>query len=199
MKILLASNSPYRKSLLERLGLTFDCQSPNIDETPLHNESARDLTLRLSKAKALALAETHPNHLIIASDQAAQLNDIVLGKPCTEDKAQAQLKACSGQSVTFHTGLCLLNTQTGNITLDCVPYTVHFRTLSSEQINHYIKKEQPLDCAGSFKCEGLGISLFRKMEGDDPNSLIGLPLIRLTDRLMTQGIDPLLISAFGSN
>ena len=188
MNLLLASGSPYRKQLLERLELEFSCQAPDIDETPLPEETAEALSLRLSEAKAQALAEDYPNHLIIASDQAAQLEQTILGKPGTHKRAIEQLLACSGQAVTFYTGLCLLNTRTGKQQLDCIPFTVHFRQLNRQQIESYIKKEEPLDCAGSFKCEGLGITLFKKMSGDDPNSLTGLPLIRLTDMLLNEGI-----------
>ena len=191
MKILLASSSPYRKSLLEKLQLPFSCASPNIDETPLKGESAKALTERLSIEKARALSQNFPNHLIIASDQAAQLNNTILGKPGSTDRAIEQLSACSGQTVTFFTSLTLLNTSTNNIQTDCVPFTVTFRELSQQSIEYYIKKEEPLDCAGSFKCEGLGITLFTRMEGEDPNSLIGLPLIRLTDMLTKEGSHPL--------
>ncbi len=150
------------------------------------------LTERLSREKALTLQTEYPKHLIIASDQAAQLNNTILGKPGTEQNAIEQLMKCSGKSVTFYTGLCLLNTQTNHCQMDTVPYTVHFRTLSRMAVENYIKEEMPLDCAGSFKCEGLGISLFSRMEGEDPNSLIGLPLIRLTSMLIKEGINPLL-------
>ena len=189
MQLLLASGSPYRKSLLQRLGLKFGCHSPDIDETPQSGEDAETLARRLSRRKAEALCQNFPDHLIVASDQAAQLGDRILGKPGTSEKAVEQLSACSGQPVTFYTGICLLNTKTGQKQLDCIPYTVFFRELSSEQIEYYIKKEEPLDCAGSFKCEGLGVSLFSKMQGDDPNSLIGLPLIRLTRMLLNEGVD----------
>lgn len=189
MKLLLASGSRYRKQLLERLELEFSCQAPDIDETSLPGETAKALTLRLSEAKAQALAEDYPNHLIIASDQAAQLGQSILGKPGIHHRAIEQLMACSNQAVTFYTGLCLLNTRTGKQQLDCIPFTVHFRQLNRQQIESYIRKEEPLDCAGSFKCEGLGITLFTKMSGDDPNSLTGLPLIRLTDMLLNEGIN----------
>ncbi|WOG25770.1 Maf family protein [Endozoicomonas sp. 8E] len=192
MKIILASSSPYRKSLLARLNLTFECHSPDIDETPVEGESAEMLTQRLAREKADILKAQYPEHLIIASDQAAQLNNTVLGKPGTEQQAIEQLLKCNGQSVTFYTSLCLLNTQTDQYQLDVVPYTVHFRTLKRVEVENYIKKEKPLDCAGSFKCEGLGISLFSRMEGDDPNSLIGLPLIQLNHMLINEGINPLL-------
>ena len=187
MKLLLASGSPYRKVLLERLGLEFSCHAPDIDETPQPGETAESLSLRLSAQKARALADKYPDHLIIASDQAAQLGQAILGKPGSHAKAIEQLQNCNGQQVTFYTGLCLLNTATGRQQLDCIPFTVHFRQLSDQQIENYIKKEEPLDCAGSFRCEGLGITLFTRMEGDDPNSLAGLPLIRLTDMLINEG------------
>ncbi|MGI9277164.1 MAG: Maf family protein [Endozoicomonas sp.] len=196
MQLLLASGSPYRKSLLQRLGLEFDCHSPDIDESPQPGENVETLARRLSRQKAEALRQDFPNHLIIASDQAAQLGSRILGKPGTTDKAIEQLSASSGHPVTFHTGVCLLNTKTGREQLDCVSYTVFFRELSRDQIEYYIKKEAPLDCAGSFKCEGLGISLFSKMQGDDPNSLIGLPLIRLTQMLLKEGVDVLARPSF---
>ena len=189
MKLLLASGSPYRQSLLERLHLNFSQISPDIDETPLTNETAKELALRLSRAKAEALADNHPDTLVIASDQAANLNGLILGKPLTEDNAIQQLSLCSGQKVIFHTGLCLLNTRTHDYQLNCIDFSVWFRPLTSAQITTYIKKEQPLDCAGSFKCEGLGVALFEKMAGDDPNSLIGLPLIELNRMLLNEGVD----------
>ncbi len=191
MKILLASGSSYRKSLLQRLQLPFIQASPDIDESPQNNESPRSLVLRLSREKAFVLAKKHPDTLIISSDQAADLNGRILGKPGSEPNAIRQLSDCSGQKVTFHTGICLLNTSTGNLQMDCIDYHVWFRTLTPRQITNYIKKEQPLDCAGSFKCEGLGITLFTKMAGDDANSLIGLPLIRLTDMLINEDVHPL--------
>lgn len=192
MNIILASGSPYRKSLLERLGLPFECHAPDINEAPVEGESAEVLSQRLSQEKAYALKAQYPEHLIIASDQAAQLKKTILGKPGTVQKAIEQLSNCSGQSVTFYTGLCLLNTQTGQCQLDTVPYTVHFKPLKRVEIENYVKMEKPLDCAGSFKCEGLGISLFSAMEGEDPNSLIGLPLIKLNQMLINEGINPLL-------
>lgn len=191
MELLLASGSPYRKSLLERLNLSFRQASPDIDETARPNETAKELATRLSREKAEALAGEYPDTLIIASDQAASLNDQIIGKPLTSAKAVEQLQQCSGHRVTFHTGLCLLNTTTGKYQLDCIDFTVRFRRLSDTEIRFYVKKEQPLDCAGSFKCEGLGIALFERMEGNDPNSLTGLPLIRLTDMLRNENISPL--------
>ena len=192
MKLLLASGSPYRKSLLERLNLNFRQASPDIDETPLSGETPQQLALRLTEQKARALAPSHPDTLIIASDQVADLDGIALGKPGTEANAIEQLSLCSQRKVTFHTGLALLNTSTNNLQIEDIEFSVWFRPLNQQQIIHYIKEEQPLDCAGSFKCEGLGIALFERMAGDDPNSLIGLPLIALTNMLLNEGIDTLM-------
>lgn len=190
--ILLASSSTYRRSLLARLGLNFDYASPDIDENPLPNETPDELVSRLSETKARALANTYPSHLIIGSDQVAVLEGQILGKPHNHERAFQQLKAASGKEVSFKTGLCLLNAATDEQQLCVEEYRVQFRELSDEQINHYLSYEQPFDCAGSFKCEGLGIALFEKLSGDDPNTLIGLPLIRLVDTLRFFGIDPLI-------
>lgn len=188
--LLLASSSPYRRELLGRLQLSFTWQSPSIDESRRENETALDLVKRLSEEKARALAASHPNHLIIGSDQVAVLGDgQILGKPYDLPRAQQQLRAASGSSVTFLTGLALLNASNGNCQVDCVPFTVHFRSLSDAQILHYLQREQPFDCAGSFKSEGLGISLFRSTEGEDATSLVGLPLIRLVDMLLKEGVE----------
>ena len=189
LPLLLASSSPYRRELLSRLRLPFTWSAPHIDETRQSNEDAETLVRRLSQEKAQALRATHPQHLIIGSDQVAVLGKQILGKPHTLERAREQLMAASGNSVTFLTGLTLLNSTTGQQQTDCVPFTVHFRTLSEAQIMRYLNAEQPLDCAGSFKAEGLGISLFRSTEGSDSTSLIGLPLIRLVDMLHTSGID----------
>lgn len=186
--LVLASSSVYRRELLQRLQLPFTSCSPNIDERPLADETPQMLVQRLAVAKARALRAQFLQHLIIGSDQVAVLDGQILGKPGTAAAAIAQLTAASGRSVTFYTGLCLLDSASGTIQVDCVPFTVHFRTLSPEQISRYIEREQPLDCAGSFKSEGLGISLFRATEGEDATSLIGLPLIRLCDMLSQAGI-----------
>ncbi len=186
--LVLASSSVYRRELLQRLQLPFTSCSPNIDERPLADETPQMLVQRLAVAKARALRAQFLQHLIIGSDQVAVLDGQILGKPGTAAAAIAQLTAASGRSVTFYTGLCLLDSASGTIEVDCVPFTVHFRTLSPEQISRYIEREQPLDCAGSFKSEGLGISLFRATEGEDATSLIGLPLIRLCDMLSQAGI-----------
>ena len=188
LPLLLASSSVYRRELLARLRLPFSCSSPDIDESHHIDESAVDLVKRLSLEKARALAGSHPDHLIIGSDQVAVLNGRIIGKPHTFDKARQQLLDASGASVSFLTGLTLLNSRTGQHQTDCVPFTVHMRTLSAEQIERYLHAEQPYDCAGSFKAEGLGVSLFQRTEGDDATSLIGLPLIRLVDMLTHEGI-----------
>lgn len=187
-RLLLASSSPYRRELLSRLHLPFDCSAPNIDETARDNETAEHLVLRLAEAKARALTLSHPDHLIIGSDQVAILRREILGKPHTPERAMAQLKACSGNSVTFLTSVALLDSRSGRLQVDCVPFTVHFRELDESRIERYLRIEQPYDCAGSFKAEGLGISLFRTTSGSDATSLIGLPLIRLVDMLLEEGV-----------
>ncbi|MFI8337899.1 Maf family protein [Pseudomonas taetrolens] len=188
LPLLLASSSIYRRDLLARLRLPFNCSSPDIDESHRPGESARELVERLSLEKARALADSHPGHLIIGSDQVAVLNGHIIGKPHTFDKARQQLMDASGASVTFLTGLTLLNARTGNHQTDCIPFTAHMRTLGTEQIERYLLAETPYDCAGSFKAEGLGVSLFQRTEGDDATSLVGLPLIRLIDMLLVEGV-----------
>lgn len=188
LPLLLASSSPYRRELLARLQLPFICSSPNIDESYRPGEPAVELVKRLAEQKARALAGRHPAHLIIGSDQVAVLGERIIGKPYSFDKAREQLMASSGASVTFLTGLALLNSQTGECQVDCVPFTVHMRTLDTARIERYLHAEQPYDCAGSFKAEGLGVSLFRSTEGPDATSLIGLPLIRLIDMLLAEGV-----------
>jgi len=188
LPLLLASSSVYRRDLLSRLRLPFTCSSPDIDESHRPGESALELVQRLSLEKAQVLAASHPAHLIIGSDQVAVLNGQIIGKPHTFDKARQQLLNASGASVSFLTGLTLLNSQTGHYQTDCVPFTVHMRHLNAEQIERYLHAEEPYDCAGSFKAEGLGVSLFQRTEGDDATSLVGLPLIRLVDMLLAQGV-----------
>lgn len=188
-RLILASSSPFRRELLARLGLDFDCVSPDIDEQRGDNEPADKLVQRLALEKAQAVASSHPDALIIGSDQVAVLNNgDVLGKPSSRDNAVAQLLAASGSKVTFLTGLCLLNAKTGEHQLCCEPFAVQFRQLTRDMTERYVDKEKPLNCAGSFKSEGLGITLFERFIGEDPNSLIGLPLIRLTDMLAKEGI-----------
>ncbi|MGZ0717462.1 Maf family protein [Pseudomonas palleroniana] len=188
LPLLLASSSVYRRELLSRLHLPFICSSPDIDETPHANESAVALVKRLAEDKARALAATHAGHLIIGSDQVAALDGQIIGKPLTFEKAREQLLAASGKRVSFLTGLALLNSQTGQCQVDCVPFTVHMRVLDAERIERYLRIEQPYDCAGSFKAEGLGVSLFQSTEGPDATSLVGLPLIRLVDMLLAEGV-----------
>ncbi|MBD3640810.1 MAG: septum formation inhibitor Maf [Marinobacter sp.] len=191
--LLLASSSPYRKALLERLGLPFTTASPDIDETPLPGEPAESLALRLAENKARALAIQHPGHWIIGSDQVACLPDgTLLNKPGNHAQAVQQLRQSSGHRVLFLTGLCLLDADNGERQQACEPFTAHFRTLSDEEIESYLRREQPYDCAGSFKMEGLGITLFDRLEGRDPNSLIGLPLIALNGMLRIWNCNPLL-------
>lgn len=187
--LVLASSSPYRRELLARLRLPFTWDAPSIDETSQPGESAQALVARLAEQKARALAARNPNHLIIGSDQVATLDGQILGKPYDLPRAQAQLMAASGRSVTFLTGLALLNSANGECQIDVVPFTVHFRILGLDQITRYLLAEQPFDCAGSFKSEGLGVTLFRATEGTDATSLIGLPLIRLVDMLLAEGVD----------
>ncbi|MGL4315785.1 MAG: Maf family protein [Pseudomonas sp.] len=188
LPLVLASSSPYRRELLTRLRQPFTWSAPAIDETPHPRESAEALVRRLAETKARALTELHPAHLIIGSDQVAMLGEQILGKPHDFARARLQLQAASGASVTFLTGLAVLNSTSGDCQVDAIAFTVHFRQLSEEQIDRYLEAEQPYDCAGSFKAEGLGVSLFRATEGEDATSLIGLPLIRLVSMLNAQGV-----------
>lgn len=190
--IVLASTSPYRRQLLEKLGLPFVCAAPEVDELPLPGESPRQLVLRLAQAKAQALAHRYPDHLIIGSDQVCVLGGNITGKPHTAENAHRQLREASGQIVTFYTGLALYNSASGHLQTECEPFDVHFRKLTDDEIVHYVEKEQPLNCAGSFKSEGLGIALFERLEGRDPNTLVGLPLIALGKMLRHEQINPLL-------
>ncbi|MGK0404975.1 MAG: MAF protein [Oleispira sp.] len=195
LPLLLASSSAYRKQLLEKLQLPFTCASPNIDESIQLDESPHNYVQRLAIEKAEALKDDFPNHIIIGSDQCAVLEangqQYVLGKPHTVENAIQQLSQASGKSVTFLTGLCVYNSATQQQISLVEPFIVHFRNLTRPQIERYIDQENPLDCAGSFKSEGLGIRLFSALEGRDPNSLIGLPLIALVDLLEQQGIQVL--------
>ena len=181
--LVLGSTSPFRKALLERFRLDFIVDSPDIDETPLENETPKDYVLRLSLEKAKAVAERQPNSLIIASDQCSILNGVIRGKPGNHENAIKQLTESSGQCVSFLTGLCLYDSGDGSYQLDLVPYYVDFRELSATEIESYLHAEKPYFCAGSFKSEGLGVTLFKSMRGDDPTALIGLPLIRLSEML----------------
>lgn len=191
MQLVLASSSRYRRALLEQLRLPFVCASPDIDETPQPDEAVTDLVARLALAKARALAARFPDALIIGSDQACSLDGRILGKPGDASRARAQLQACSGRRVTFHTGLVLYDTRSDTWQREVDTYAVQFRGLATDDIARYVDREQPFDCAGSFKVEGLGIALFSALEGRDYNSLIGLPLISLCTMLRAAGIDPL--------
>jgi septum formation protein len=189
--LVLASTSPYRKLLLERLGLPFETASPDVDETALTNETPEALVARLAEAKARAIASHYPNALIIGSDQVAVLDGAILGKPGDHATATQQLRNASGRQINFLTGLCLLNTDTQQAQVKVVPFSVTFRNLKESQIQHYLNVEKPYDCAGSFKSEGFGIGLFECLEGQDPNALIGLPLIELITMLLAEGVDVL--------
>ncbi|MBK5013838.1 nucleoside triphosphate pyrophosphatase [Pantoea sp. S62] len=189
--ILLASTSPFRQALLRKLGLPFITAAPEVDESPQPGENAEALVIRLAVAKAQALAGTYPRHWIIGSDQVCVLDGAIAGKPHTAENARAQLRAASGQAITFYTGLALFHPASGRLLQCCEPFVVHFRTLTDAEIAGYVEKEQPLQCAGSFKSEGLGICLFDRLEGRDPNTLVGLPLIALNGMLQQAGINPL--------
>ncbi len=194
-RLILGSSSPYRKALLQRLNLEFECFSPNIDETQRLNETPLAMVKRLATLKARAItaqSTSSKNCIIITSDQVACLEGQILGKPLTQENAIAQLTLFSGKKVDFITSLNVLDNSSGESYLTTSEYSVYFRTLTQTEIKGYIEIEQPLDCAGSFKCEGLGVALFEKMEGNDPNSLIGLPLIELCQSLRALGINPLI-------
>jgi len=181
--LVLASTSPFRKTLLERLQVNFDTFSPNVDETPLQGETAIALVKRLAELKARAAKDSYDNALVIGSDQVCMVEGDIVGKPATHDHAVAQLMRVSGKSIAFHTGLCLFNTHTDRVQVEVVTFTAHFRDLTTQQIENYLQKDRPYNCSGSFKSETLGIALLDKMSGDDPNALIGLPLIRLVRML----------------
>ncbi|MEQ1532378.1 MAG: septum formation inhibitor Maf [Sideroxydans sp.] len=186
--IILASTSIYRSQLLATLQLKFQTAAPEVDETPLANESALQTSQRLSQIKAQAVAEQYPDALIIGSDQVALLNDQQLGKPMTHDNAVRQLRAMRGNRVIFYTAVSLLNARTADMQTALVTTQVDFRQVSDDEIERYLLKEQPYHCAGSAKSEGLGIALIQRIQGDDPNALIGLPLIKLVDMLKKQGV-----------
>lgn len=189
MKLVLASTSAHRRTLLERLTIPFAVARPDTDETPLPGETPAATAERLAAEKARAVARDWPDALIIGSDQVAHMGNEVFGKPGTEARAVEQLQRMSGQTVIFHTALALLNTRSGHIQVEGVPTSVRFRTLGDEEIRRYVAKERPLDCAGSAKSEGLGIALLDALSGDDPTALIGLPLIALCRMLRAEGVD----------
>ncbi len=187
-KIILGSSSIYRKELLQRLHIPFETMNPEIDETPLDHESPEETALRLAEAKARAVASNFPQALIIGSDQAAVLGDLRIGKPLNHSRATEQLRLIQGKEVIFYTALCLFNSATGRLQSRMIPYHLKFRQLTDQQIENYLLKERPYQCAGSAKSEGLGIALIERMSGDDPNALIGLPLIALIDMLIEEGV-----------
>lgn len=187
-KIVLGSTSPFRRVLLEKLGVVFEVDSPDIDERRQIGESPEALVTRLAIEKARAVGKKHGQAIVIGSDQVACIDSRILGKPGNRANAINQLTMVSGKRVTFYTGLCLLNSASGNCQARCELFHVHFRSLSVQQIERYLDAEEPYNCAGSFKSEGLGIALFSRLEGDDPNSLIGLPLIRLISFFEREGI-----------
>jgi septum formation protein len=187
-QLILASTSEFRRSLLERLCLRFATTAPGINEARLPDESAPALAARLAEAKARAVVGRVPNSLVIGSDQVAVLSDEILGKPGTHEQAVAQLTRASAETVTFHTGICVIDAESGRTQLDVVPYRVVFRRLRADQIERYLHNERPYQCAGSFKSEGLGITLFERLDGEDPTSLVGLPLIRLSRMLEAEGV-----------
>ncbi|WP_159651759.1 Maf family protein [Vibrio atypicus] len=189
-QLVLASTSPYRQQLLNKLAVPFITASPNFDETPLQEETPVDLVKRLAIGKAVSCSVQQPS-LVIGSDQVCVINDQIIGKPHTREKAIEQLTQQSGQSIQFYTGLALYNSNTKQVDVKVDTFTVHFRHLTEQQIVNYVDKEEPFYCAGSFKSEGLGIALFERLEGKDPNTLVGLPLIDLIDMLEAQGFEVL--------
>jgi septum formation protein len=191
MRLVLASGSPYRRELLQRLGLPFDVDAPQVDEAAREGESATALVARLAEAKARVVGGRHPQALVIGSDQVALLGTAVLTKPGTVPAAIAQLRALRGNSARFLTGLCLFNPDAGRVHIAVEQCSVAFRRLSDAAIESYVERERPLDCAGAFKAEGLGIALLESVQGNDATTLIGLPLIRLVTMLADEGIDVL--------
>lgn len=188
-QLVLGSGSIYRRELLQRLQIPFEVCSPDIDETPLTGEMPGATALRLAESKARAVATTYPDALIIGADQVAVLENTLLGKPLTHENAVRQLRLLRGKEVTFHTALSLFNSRSASMQTRLIPSHVKFRELSDQQIENYLAREQPYHCAGSAKSEGLGIALIERITGDDPNALIGLPLIALVEMLAHEGIE----------
>jgi len=197
MKLVLASTSPYRRELLARLGVPFEVAAPEVDESPLPGEAPDETAQRLSVLKARAVAKKHPDALIIGSDQVALLDGRQLGKPGSHDNAVEQLKAMRGKTLEFHTALTLLNARTGHVQTANVPVRLAMRDYSDAQIEAYLRKDQPYNCCGSARSESLGIALIARFETEDPNALVGLPLIRLTEMLAHEGLDVLTYPAEG--
>ena len=187
--LILASSSEYRRQLLQKLLIPFNSISPNVDESALAGEKPQETALRLAQEKAKKIGNEYPHALVIGCDQVATLDGEQLGKPLNHNNATKQLQKMRGREVVFHSALCLYNAATGNMQAEVVPYLVKFRQLSDEQIESYLTKEQPYHCAGSAKSEGLGIALIERMLGEDPNALIGLPLIKLITMLHNEGIN----------
>jgi septum formation protein len=190
-KLILGSTSSYRRELLSRLQLPFEVCAPGVDETPLAGETPVALARRLALAKAQAVAQQHPECVVIGSDQVADLNGVALGKPGSHERAVMQLRQMRGKTVIFQTALAVVCAKTGFSAEDLAEVKVQFRDLSDAEIEHYLRAETPYDCAGSAKSEGLGIALLTKIESDDPTALVGLPLIRTANMLRAAGI-PLL-------
>ena len=188
-RLVLASTSRYRRSLLERLGVAFEVADPGVDETRHPGEAPESLARRLAEAKALAVAERFPAALIIGCDQVAHCDGEIFGKPGTHANAVRQLRALSGRAALFHTAVCVHDAMERSTEVRVVPCRVSFRVLDDATIERYLQREQPYDCAGSAKSEGLGIALIARIEGDDPNALVGLPLIALVDLLRERGVD----------
>lgn len=187
--LILGSTSIYRRELLERLKIPFRVEAPDIDETPLDNETPQQLVERLSIEKARSVASNNPGSLVIGSDQVAVHDGKIVGKPHTHDKAMQQLRQANGKEIVLYTGLSLVNADSGESQTEVIPFHVAFRKLSEQQLENYLHKEQPYHCAGSVKSEGLGIALLERFDGEDPNTLIGLPLIRLIRMLEHFGVN----------
>ena len=190
--LILASTSRYRRALLQRLQLPFDVEAPGVDETPLPGEAPAALAQRLALEKARAVAQRHPDAVVIGSDQVADLAGQAIGKPHTHERAMQQLRAMSGRSVVFHTAVAVVRQNAGVAEVRLSPVVVRFRDLSDEEIENYLRREQPYDCAGSAKSEGLGIALLHSVESQDPTALIGLPLSTVCELMRVAGLDPLL-------
>ena len=189
--LILASSSRYRRELLGRLRLPFEVRAPEVDESPRPGEAPAALAQRLALAKARAVSASWPDAVVIGSDQVAELDGLPIGKPGTHDRAVAQLRAMRGRSVVCHTAVAVLRASIGFAGTALVPVTVRLRDLSDAEIEHYLRTEQPYDCAGRAKCETLGIALLDSIASDDPTALVGLPLIRTSALLRAAGIDPL--------
>ena len=194
-RLILGSTSPYRRELLQRLRLLFDCVAPQVDETSLPGELPADLAPRLALEKAHEVARRSPGAVVIGADQIAELDGLAIGKPGNHARAVAQLQAMSGRSVVFHSAVAVVRPDQAYARVLTAPVTVRFRSLSQAEIEHYLRLEQPYDCAGSAKCETLGIALLASIESDDPTALVGLPLIRTCELLRAAGIDPMAVPA----